>query len=59
MDCQMPVMDGYTATLLIRARARASRAADHRHDGQRHGGDRERVLARTGMNDHIAKPHGR
>lgn len=55
MDCQMPVMDGYTATRRIR-----------RHDHFRHlpiiamtanvmAREREKVFD-AGMNDHIAKP---
>jgi two-component system, sensor histidine kinase and response regulator len=55
MDCQMPVMDGYTATQRLRSEARwrtlpviamtASALAD----------DRARALA-SGMNAHITKP---
>ena len=32
MDLQMPEMDGFTATKLIRARAAPSRSTDHRDD---------------------------
>lgn len=62
MDCQMPQMDGYEATGMIR-----KREAENRTDGSatRVGivgltgcatqDDRERCL-RAGMDDHIAKP---
>lgn len=55
MDCQMPVMDGYTATQEIR-RINAFRDLPIiAMTANTMTGDKEKVLS-VGMNDHIAKP---
>ncbi len=55
MDCQMPVMDGYTATERIRARDSWKELPVIAMTASAMAADRERVL-RCGMNDHITKP---
>jgi two-component system, sensor histidine kinase and response regulator len=55
MDCQMPLMDGYTATRLLRADARWQRLPVIAMTASALVADRERALA-SGMNAHITKP---
>jgi PAS domain S-box-containing protein len=55
MDCQMPVMDGYTATRELRSRAEWKNLPVIAMTASALAEDRERALA-SGMNAHITKP---
>lgn len=54
MDCQMPVLDGYSATQIIRKEI-SEELPVLAMTANAMAGDREKALA-AGMNDHIAKP---
>ena len=55
MDMQMPVMDGVTATKLIRKEAQHSKLPIIAMTANVMAADREKCIA-AGMNDHVAKP---
>ncbi|MFY7906223.1 MAG: response regulator, partial [Burkholderiaceae bacterium] len=55
MDCQMPVMDGYTATREIRKLAQYKDLPIIAMTANAMAGDKDKVLA-AGMWDHISKP---
>ncbi len=55
MDCQMPVMDGYTATQRIRQNPAWADLPILAMTANTMAGDRERALS-AGMNDQIGKP---
>ncbi|NQZ10240.1 MAG: response regulator, partial [Algicola sp.] len=55
MDCQMPVMDGYKATIALRKQAKYRDLPIIALTANAMAGDKQKVLD-VGMNDHIAKP---
>jgi two-component system sensor histidine kinase/response regulator len=55
MDCQMPVMDGFTATRAIRRSARHRALPIIAMTANAMASDRDQVLE-AGMNDHLSKP---
>ncbi|NRR29366.1 response regulator [Oxalobacteraceae bacterium] len=55
MDCQMPVMDGYTASRRLREQAQFAQLPIIAMTANAMAGDRELAID-AGMNDHISKP---
>jgi signal transduction histidine kinase/ActR/RegA family two-component response regulator len=55
MDCQMPEMDGYTATRLMREQPEWARLPVIAMTANAMAGERDKVLE-AGMNDHVPKP---
>ncbi len=55
MDCQMPIMDGYTATQIIREKNEYQELPILAMTANAMEGDREKAL-QAGMDDHIPKP---
>jgi signal transduction histidine kinase/DNA-binding response OmpR family regulator/HPt (histidine-containing phosphotransfer) domain-containing protein len=55
MDCQMPVMDGYTASRKIREQERFRDLPIIAMTANVMSGDKEKAI-KAGMNDHIGKP---
>jgi CheY-like chemotaxis protein/HPt (histidine-containing phosphotransfer) domain-containing protein len=55
MDCQMPVLDGYSTTRALRQQAAFQHLPIIAMTANAMAGDRDRAIA-AGMNDHIAKP---
>jgi PAS domain S-box-containing protein len=55
MDCQMPIMDGYTATQAIRSQPHFSSLPIIAMTANAMVGDKEKAIS-VGMNDYVSKP---
>jgi len=55
MDCQMPVLDGYAATMALRKQRQLDKLPIIAMTASAMVGDRDRAIE-AGMNDHIGKP---